>query len=107
MSAGEDAQPATGAENAEPRPLDEAAASLATHVGELADTLPEEDRQALAALLLRAMDPVSRRRWEPASALDADEEAVLADLVQRAGARGARDGDLREDASGQDATTEE
>ena len=59
---------------------DAASASLAARVGQMADTLPDRERQALATLLLQAMGPLSRRRWQPSDVLDADQAALLAAL---------------------------
>lgn len=60
-----------------------AAASLAVRLGDLADTLPDEDRRTFAALLLSAMDPVSQRRWQPASGLQPEQQAFLDRLADR------------------------
>ncbi|MFU8840773.1 MAG: hypothetical protein ACNA8R_08610 [Nitriliruptoraceae bacterium] len=65
------------------RDVPAAAASLAAKLGEFAGALPEDERRRLAAVLLSAMDPVSRRRWEPSSDLGVDQAAYLDRLVNR------------------------
>jgi hypothetical protein len=58
-----------------------AAASLAARLGDLAGTMSDEDRRTFATLLLSAMDPVSKRRWQPLQGLRPDEAALLESLA--------------------------
>lgn len=58
-----------------------AAAALAARLGDLADTMTDQDRRTFAMLLLSAMDPVSQRRWQPSRGLQPDEAALLESLA--------------------------
>jgi hypothetical protein len=60
-------------------PLDDATvAAFADHLEEFASTLPERERELLAALLLSAMDPLDRMRLRaPGEVLTPTEAAVL------------------------------
>lgn len=71
-----------GATPASPPDTSDPAGSLAARVGELAATLPSREGQVLAMLLLQAMDPVNRRRWQPLQHLDPEQEALLERLLR-------------------------
>lgn len=71
-----------GATPASPPDTSDPAGSLADRVAELATTLPPREGQVLATLLLQAMDPVARRRWQPSQHLDPEQEALLERLLR-------------------------
>lgn len=73
----------TSQQHADPTGASAASISLAARIGEFADTLPEQDRRVLAAVLLRAMDPVAARWWQPTDDLGPDELALLSRLERR------------------------